>query len=107
MRPLSQQGLVHVPLNPRQRGGETLPTGRLDVANERYAADGRRTLHPTKGFRPISERRSVIAALTADMRKGVRVPMNALGLLIRNARKHDQEAQGGQKLNTAEPPNVD
>lgn len=43
----------------------------LDRMNETFAAHGR-TLHPTKGFREISEKRSRAASLVLAMRSGLK-----------------------------------
>lgn len=86
-RPLSQQGLVHVPLNPKQRdwaGGHRRT--KLDAQN---ATQRRRWLHPTKGWRTFSTRRSVIAIITADVRTGTQVPLSMMRALIRKAREED------------------
>lgn len=87
VRPLSQLGLLRIPQNPRQRGG-VAPSSRgiLDAFN---ATQSRRWLHPTKGWRTFSTRRSVIAIITTDVKTGVHVPMSMMRALIRNARKED------------------
>jgi hypothetical protein len=73
LRPISQTGLRRIAQNAKQRPIlETgLPSERtvLDAFNDR-ATD--RVLHPTKGWRRISVRRSVAALITAEVRKGMR-----------------------------------
>lgn len=70
-RPLSQTGFTRLPLSPLQRnfrdGGTKAKRSVLDNYNERQ--DDRR-LHPTKGFRALSVKRSRAEALIAAIRNG-------------------------------------
>lgn len=75
VRPLSQTGLHRVPSNPRQRvidktTGAPRKRASLDAINEALAAEGV-TLHPTKGYRGLSAKRSVAAMLTAEIKAGM------------------------------------
>jgi hypothetical protein len=67
VRPLSQLGLIRVPANPGQRIHNPVPEKRtvLDAINDR---DANGYMHPTKGYRPMSEKRSRIALLTAELK---------------------------------------
>lgn len=73
-KPLSQTGLRRIPRSPYQRPIDET-TGRpakrktLEAANEALADKGC-YLHPTKGFRPVSGKRSEVALLTAEIRAG-------------------------------------
>lgn len=73
LRPLSQSGLRRIAQNAKQRpiGEDGHPAKRhvLDAFNDR-ATD--RVLHATKGWRPISVRRSMAQLITAEVRKGMR-----------------------------------
>lgn len=71
LRPLTQTGLHRIPHNPRQRvaaeGGVKEPGKVLAAFNERQDD---RQLHPTKGWRPLSVKRSRAQLLMAEMRNG-------------------------------------
>ena len=73
LRPISQSGLRRIAQNAKQRPVlETgLPAKRtvLDTFNDR-ATD--RVLHPTKGWRRVSVKRSMAQLITAEVRKGMR-----------------------------------
>lgn len=65
LAPLSQRGLNRIPHNPNQRGYseggvKANNSGALEAYNDTLEG---RTLHPTKGFRRVSEKR-VFAQLT-------------------------------------------
>lgn len=71
--PLSQTGLPRIPQNPNQRvpeegGGKRAGTV-LDAFNERQET---RQLHPTKGWRNLSVKRSRAQMLVAAIRNGQR-----------------------------------
>lgn len=75
MKPLSQSGLIRIPHNPRQRAidpntGTPRKRNRLAAINEVHALNNR-VLHPTKGFRPISAKRSVAQMTAAEIRHGM------------------------------------
>lgn len=73
LRPLSQSGLRRIAKNAAQRpiGEDGLPAKRhvLDAFNDK-ATDF--VLHATKGWRPISVRRSQAQLITAEIRRGMR-----------------------------------
>lgn len=77
LRPLSQTGLIRVPMNPRQRnfgeGGSKESGTVLDAFNERQ---DRQQLHPTKGWRSLSVKRSRAQTLMAEMRSGHGRPLH-------------------------------
>lgn len=86
VRPLSQTGLHRIPLNPRQRpfteGGSKTAGKVLDAFNEHV--EGERQLHPTKGWRVLSVKRSRAQMLIAAMRSGQRMNSAQMGKFIRN-----------------------
>jgi hypothetical protein len=73
LRPLSQSGLRHIAKNASQRpiGEDGTPTKRtvLDAFNDKQAE---RYLHPTKGWRYVSAKRSIAALSTAEMKADFR-----------------------------------
>jgi hypothetical protein len=77
LRPLSQTGFHHIPHNPRQRvpgeGGIKSAGKVLDAFNERQDD---RQLHPTKGWRGLSVKRSRAQALMAEIRHGRGRPLH-------------------------------
>lgn len=73
VRPYSQTGLIRVRQNPNQRhfdaGGKEKGSV-LNGVNERLAEEGF-YLHPTKGYRRVTARRTAAAVLTNEIKKGV------------------------------------
>ena len=76
LRPLSQTGLHRAPKNPLQRqfgeGGIKTAGVVLDQFNERQDD---RVLHPTKGFRKLSVKRSRAQMLIAEIHQGFVRPL--------------------------------
>lgn len=68
MRTISQTGFHRIPHNPNQRvpeeGGIKVGGSVLDNFNDRQEG---RSLHPTKGWRVVSEKRTVAALIVAQM----------------------------------------
>jgi hypothetical protein len=46
----------------------------LDARNERFVSEEGRILHPTKGFRKVSEKRGRAQMIMAEQRKGIIPP---------------------------------
>ncbi|MFG1260060.1 hypothetical protein V5F79_22290 [Xanthobacter flavus] len=89
LRPLSQTGFHRIPRTPRGRNidpstGEPTKRSRLAGWNERLVKDGL-VLHPTKGFRPVSEKRATAGLLTEELKRGL-VPFNTAAMKKRMAR---------------------
>lgn len=70
-RPISQTGFHHIPRNPKQRnfeeGGTKAKRTKLSDFNERQET---RQLHPTKGWRPLSVKRSRAQMVMAAIGNG-------------------------------------
>lgn len=73
LRPLSQSGLRRIAKNASQRliGEDGHPAKKyvLDAFNDKAIF---RVLHATKGWRPMSARRSTAQLITAEVRRGIR-----------------------------------
>jgi len=88
LRPLSQTGLIRVPMNPRQRNfgeGGTKAKGTVLEAFNDIAPTVRnvtRQLHPTKGWRAISVKRGRAQMLVAEMLNRRGRPMHLQGRFI-------------------------
>ncbi|WEJ60202.1 hypothetical protein [Devosia sp. FJ2-5-3] len=84
MRPVSQTGLHRIPHNPHQRvageGGAKRSGTKLEAYND--SLEGR-SLHPTKGYRNVSIRRSRAALLMADIKMGTRIGLRGMGRFVR------------------------
>jgi hypothetical protein len=82
LRPLSQTGLIRVPMNPRQRnfgeGGTKAKGTVLEAFNETMPTIGDVTgqLHPTKGWRTMSVKRGRAQMLMAEIRAGQGRPLH-------------------------------
>ncbi len=85
LRPLSQTGLPRIPQNPKQRvpmeGGGKQPGRVLDAFNERQET---RQLHPTKGWRPLSVKRSRAQILIGAIHSGQHVSTKQMAEFLRN-----------------------
>lgn len=73
VRPLSQTGFHRLPRNAKARrileGGVPLSRRALAAFNDRQHGG---FLHPTKGWRSMSAKRSVAALITAEVKTGMR-----------------------------------
>lgn len=73
-RPLSQHGFNRIPKNPKQRafaeGGVKVERAVLDKVNEAQAENRKRVIHPTKGFRKLSAKRSMAESIVAQIKTG-------------------------------------
>ena len=77
-----------IPHNPNQRnfgegGVKTARSGKLDAVNEKLS-DIDLTLHPTKGFRRISIRRSRAQMIIAGIQNGERWPTRKMAAFLRD-----------------------
>jgi hypothetical protein len=85
LAPLSQRGLNHLPRNPQQRvpgeGGHKEPGKVLDAFNERQET---RQLHPTKGWRNLSVKRSRAQAIIAQIQATGRFSTDAMRSFLVN-----------------------
>lgn len=85
LRPLSQTGLPRIPQNPKQRvpmeGGGKQPGRVLDAFNDKRETS---ILHPTKGWRPLSVKRSRAQMLIAAIHSGQHVSTKQMANFLRN-----------------------
>lgn len=88
--PLSQTGLPRIPQNPKQRvpmeGGGKQPGRVLDAFNDKRETS---ILHPTKGWRPLSVKRSRAQALIAAIHNGQRVTTAGMARFIRTGKTNE------------------
>jgi len=90
MKTLSQRGMLRQPHNPKQRSfvnGVPAERDTLDAYNDllasRSTGDFLRQLHPTKGFRFISEKRAVAAAKVGQIEAAILTPKPKSALVKR------------------------
>jgi hypothetical protein len=90
LRPLSQTGLPRIPQNPKQRvpmeGGGKQPGSVLDAFNERQET---RQLHPTKGWRNLSVKRSRAQAVIAAVHNGQQITTAGMAMFLRTGKTNE------------------